>query len=217
VGTGRFNTADPSRGSNRGDPGSWNRYAYVQGDPINFNDAVGLNRLMCDVYTNEGTCAGGGGGGGRLEWVYVEETEDGGGYYEPIPAPPAPAPVPFPDGGGGAGDGRISQANIKGLYESWLRLEDPDCAKAIGGKFATSVEMKNSLMHVQYSVVHLKPEPGQTTIALTTGFKTELNADAFFAPTSVAGVGADGSPTTKNLLLTMANNYASKGDRRIFS
>src|SRR5205823_5092153 len=35
VGTGRFGTPDPgSSGSGAGDPGSWNRYAYVGGDPI---------------------------------------------------------------------------------------------------------------------------------------------------------------------------------------
>jgi len=102
VGMGRFGSADPSRGSSAGDPGSWNKYTCTQGDPVNFNDSAGLNRLMCDVYTNEGTCAGGGGGGrGTLEWVYVDETEDGGGYYEPVrPTPTEPAP---PSGGGGGG------------------------------------------------------------------------------------------------------------------
>jgi hypothetical protein len=63
------------------------------------------------------------------------------------------------------------------------------------------------LTNVQYSVIHLDPVPGKTTIAFTAGFKTELNANAFFDPTLVPGVNADGTPTTKNLLLTMANNY----------
>ena len=56
-GTGRFRTADPSAGSNGADPGSWNRYAYVGGDPINFADGSGLNRLLCDVYTDFGCAA----------------------------------------------------------------------------------------------------------------------------------------------------------------
>jgi RHS repeat-associated protein len=42
VGTGRFGTADPSTGSRAADPGSWNKYAYVGGDPINFTDRHGL-------------------------------------------------------------------------------------------------------------------------------------------------------------------------------
>ena len=44
---GRFNTPDPYMASAKGandptTPGSWNRYAYVQGDPVNANDPRGL-------------------------------------------------------------------------------------------------------------------------------------------------------------------------------
>ncbi|QOY87512.1 RHS repeat-associated core domain-containing protein [Paludibaculum fermentans] len=40
---GRFTTADPYRASLRaGNPGSWNRYAYVEDDPVNANDPSGL-------------------------------------------------------------------------------------------------------------------------------------------------------------------------------
>jgi len=40
---GRFLTADPYGGSaNPANPQSWNRYAYVQGDPVNANDPSGL-------------------------------------------------------------------------------------------------------------------------------------------------------------------------------
>jgi RHS repeat-associated protein len=43
-GMGRFMTTDPAGKSIRaGDPGSWNRYAYVGGDPTNHTDASGLN------------------------------------------------------------------------------------------------------------------------------------------------------------------------------
>jgi RHS repeat-associated protein len=44
---GRFNTPDPYKasGSTR-DPGSWNRYAYVGGDPVNFGDPSGLERAQ---------------------------------------------------------------------------------------------------------------------------------------------------------------------------
>ena len=46
TGAGRFITGDPYKASaGAGDPGSWNRYAYVQGDPINFSDPSGLE--MC--------------------------------------------------------------------------------------------------------------------------------------------------------------------------
>ena len=41
-GLGRFLTADPYVASGGvADPGSWNRYAYVGGDPVNLNDSGG--------------------------------------------------------------------------------------------------------------------------------------------------------------------------------
>jgi RHS repeat-associated protein len=45
AGSGRFNRPDPlGLGAVKlGDPGSWNRFAYVQGDPVNYNDPAGLN------------------------------------------------------------------------------------------------------------------------------------------------------------------------------
>jgi RHS repeat-associated protein len=43
--SGRFLTADPYMASGGPeDPGSWNRYAYVAADPVNFNDPIGLAR-----------------------------------------------------------------------------------------------------------------------------------------------------------------------------
>jgi RHS repeat-associated protein len=41
--SGRFMTADPYQASGGvADPGSWNRYAYVEGDPVNYSDPAGL-------------------------------------------------------------------------------------------------------------------------------------------------------------------------------
>jgi hypothetical protein len=50
VGAGRFNVPDPYMASvGTEDPGSWNRFAYVGGDPINFQDPSGRWRcLYCD-------------------------------------------------------------------------------------------------------------------------------------------------------------------------
>ena len=39
------------------DPGSWNRYAYVQGDPINANDPRGMFCAMTTVGTTAATQA----------------------------------------------------------------------------------------------------------------------------------------------------------------
>jgi len=50
---GRFMTADPSAPGDPADPGSWNFYAYVQGDPTNFNDPDGLQ--ACGALLGFGT------------------------------------------------------------------------------------------------------------------------------------------------------------------
>src|ERR1039457_1803890 len=44
VGMGRFGSPDPSGAdaADPSDPTSWNMYAYVNGDPINFTDPEGL-------------------------------------------------------------------------------------------------------------------------------------------------------------------------------
>ena len=49
VGAGRFNSPDPLgiAGANPKNPTSWNRYTYVHGDPVNFNDPTG--RLSCTL------------------------------------------------------------------------------------------------------------------------------------------------------------------------
>jgi RHS repeat-associated protein len=56
-GTGRFLTPDPyvatsASASNPSDPGSWNRYAYTRGDPVNRLDPSGLDDCdPNDLYT----------------------------------------------------------------------------------------------------------------------------------------------------------------------
>jgi RHS repeat-associated protein len=88
---GRFFSPDPGgvKTANPRDPGSWNRYAYVQGDPVNFYDPHGTNMFapgssqgcgpnwMWDASLS-GPCSdwwwgfedwGGGGGGGRSGFV----------------------------------------------------------------------------------------------------------------------------------------------------
>jgi RHS repeat-associated protein len=77
----RFTVPDPlgMNAANKMDPGSWNRFVYAQGDPINFIDPRGTNRLMCDVYTDYG-CAGSPSfdpsGGYFVNWYWGE-----GGWY----------------------------------------------------------------------------------------------------------------------------------------
>jgi len=81
-GVGRFLTSDPYQASaGPGDPGSWNRYGYVGGDPIGYPDSTGLLRegagtkdLLACLFTRpafwslsqqyDSCMAEGGGGGG---------------------------------------------------------------------------------------------------------------------------------------------------------
>jgi RHS repeat-associated protein len=54
---GRFTTADPYGGSaNAGNPQSWNRYSYVDDDPVSFSDPLGLqkcgDRILLDAANN---------------------------------------------------------------------------------------------------------------------------------------------------------------------
>jgi RHS repeat-associated protein len=85
AGIGRFWNVDPGgmATGNPADPGSWNRYAYAEGDPINSTDRHGL--FMCvgcgDDSGDDGDDGGDGGYGG------------GGGYS------------PVPGGGSGGGGG----------------------------------------------------------------------------------------------------------------
>jgi RHS repeat-associated protein len=47
AGMGRFWSPDPGgiRTADPTDPGSWNRYAYTEGDPVNFGDPTGQSRI----------------------------------------------------------------------------------------------------------------------------------------------------------------------------
>jgi RHS repeat-associated protein len=105
---GRFLTADPYVASGGpGVPATWNRYAYVHGDPVNFYDRRGRNEFNADGYCPpeyetcnydpEGGGGGDGGGGGG-----VCGADSGMGFvpvpdpacYAPGPPPPPPAPTP---------------------------------------------------------------------------------------------------------------------------
>jgi hypothetical protein len=110
---GRFLTTDPDGGSARsGNPGSWNRYAYVAGDPVNRVDRTGLdegdfavvdglddcNSDFCDsAYFGFGDGSGGGSTGGG---DYCSLNPDDPDCFDPppyVPPPPVPTPPPPPD------------------------------------------------------------------------------------------------------------------------
>jgi hypothetical protein len=93
---GRFNTVDPYQASaGAGDPGSWNRYAYVGGDPVNFGDWSGLQRENCgDAYAVDASLSGpcyesGGGFRSALGGTCVANIA-GLGFSSPFCYAPAP-------------------------------------------------------------------------------------------------------------------------------
>ena len=47
---GRFTTPDPAASGTIARPNSWNRYAYTEGDPVNFYDPQGLQRVPPGFY-----------------------------------------------------------------------------------------------------------------------------------------------------------------------
>ncbi len=95
-GTGRFLTVD--RGSPRpNDPGSWNRYAYVIGDPINGKDPIGRDTCEADGVFYK-TCPEDGGGGGCVAYdpfspVPIDPTTCNDPIELPIEPPPPPPDV----------------------------------------------------------------------------------------------------------------------------
>jgi RHS repeat-associated protein len=110
VGTGRFNVPDPYQASaGPGEPGSWNRYTYVQADPVNFHDSSGLLQAASDG-TDGGDCVhlyvdgisygciGGGGGGSGAGGGGGSGAGGGGGGFACI-GMWAAGLVPTPDAG----------------------------------------------------------------------------------------------------------------------
>ena len=111
---GRFTTADPYRASGGpADPGSWNRYVYVGGDPVNYGDSSGLMMAApyppgyCPAEYTYTECYGYGGFGyaSTGEWGGGGGATLGGplglpwGWLLPIflPSPKAPGPEPEPE------------------------------------------------------------------------------------------------------------------------
>ncbi len=106
-GMGRFMTPDPYKASGGpSDPGSWNRYAYTRGDPVNRADPGGLDDedcpyLVCTTVTASGFDDPGqtqfGGDDIPSTWWEANCTEFGQncslvGGFAPFYAPPPPCP-----------------------------------------------------------------------------------------------------------------------------
>jgi RHS repeat-associated protein len=113
-GTGRFMTPD-RMGGNPADPGSWNKYAYVGGDPVNFIDPEGKVREVpptsiwlpdpIDITFFQG---GAGGGSGSTHQNPVGEPGIGEG--------PVLGPIKTIDDAGARASDRISSEDCASLF-----------------------------------------------------------------------------------------------------
>jgi RHS repeat-associated protein len=93
----RFAQPDPyERSYDLGDPQSFNRYAYVQNDPVNFVDPLGLMRAICQWSVFEGGIVGGECFGGDRWGGYEPKPGPGGGEPQKPYPPPIPQPAPTP-------------------------------------------------------------------------------------------------------------------------
>jgi RHS repeat-associated protein len=137
---GRFNTPDIGASARLKNPNSWNRYTYVNGDPVNRRDPHGLVETDCSILANE--CGsgddGGSGDSGPIFTVTVTTT----GLPDPSPDPCYDAEnsigcaAQVGDGGEGNGannagaGGAISAAQqlINAAYGAADRLFSPSCA-----------------------------------------------------------------------------------------
>ncbi|QOY91370.1 RHS repeat-associated core domain-containing protein [Paludibaculum fermentans] len=121
---GRFTTADPYRASGgAGNPGSWNRYAYVEGDPVNHIDPKGLQAMnpgyVCPYFDPEHW----------LTCYFTDPSPGGEPGVGPGPAPPPESPDPVP-----ADPNYINNQIVAGVraQSSSLLRSNTDCAGLFG-------------------------------------------------------------------------------------
>jgi RHS repeat-associated protein len=127
-GKGRFGTPDPlGLGAVKmGDPGSWNRFAYVQGDPVNYYDPEGLQaRRPCEFASQYNYGAEGWSYAGYDLYVCYEEQAVGGGSST---GPPKEVPQ--------LGDATGAQQKTfkKAFENAEKRLKKKPCLDLIGSE-----------------------------------------------------------------------------------
>jgi RHS repeat-associated protein len=131
--TGRFFSPDPGglRTANPRDPGSWNRYAYVGGDPVNFADPSGKDRLLTacgwPILGYEAPYLGG------YECYYVNITESASLLAPVAPAEPMQAAANV---GPGNPNPLLPVSDLMGFDEAFdtaaAALRESDCAGLFG-------------------------------------------------------------------------------------
>jgi RHS repeat-associated protein len=220
---GRSAQADPYQASGgAGEPGSWNRYGYVQGDPVNFHDPRGL---MQEAPTFSITVTASAMGLGDLEfwWAmtrrnWISEPGGGGG-----PAPPEPG------GGGGGGYVQVQpkvpagnkytraqmQGLTNGLNNALTHTDQVDCATFFaGGDEDPSLRVAGVLENTLYRLVPLPQGPGTGAQTIDVGNVMINTAGAFFnAAPNANGTVTVGMPNAAGVqtLFTFADTSTLRG------
>ena len=165
-----------------GDPGSWNQYAYVGGDPLNFADPGGTNRLACDQYTLEGTCVGQSLGGGGVAW-FTNFWWSPEGTLMAIATSSYGSPESAADPQGSSTGGMPSLAVLRHIFldpaiqGAETLLNDPDCQSlfdtlSMDSNFGTTNPAQILQGAVDHNQVWFGPfgaDVGQSVPAQTTG------------------------------------------------
>ena len=142
---GRFNMADPYQASaGPSDPGSWNRYAYVGGDPVNRLDPHG--RDWC--FTDSQSCDCPPEADATRSGISALAFGDGC-FYDPGP----PDPTTGGGGDGGASDPQCPLVEITGRY-----VNDPNSPTTIHDIFSPVVAADIDAIFAQLNAKGIVPE-----------------------------------------------------------
>ena len=139
---GRFVTPDPYQASGAAaNPGSWNRYGYVSGDPVNKNDPTGLDEFFAGLYPMSDPGPGGFMGRPFGGWaVSVGGGAWGACYGHPEYGWVCPPGLPFNQQSGGTGgpvgqvieSEEVAAGKPVGYNNARLWLSEGKCAKFFG-------------------------------------------------------------------------------------
>jgi len=197
---GRFTSPDPYQASGGpADPGSWNRYAYVGGDPVNYNDSSGL--LHYPVWS-----------GGKESVVL---------YYLLLGVSRMPLDLPMldPEAEQEATPAlfeTIAFKDIDGSADASKALGVEDCYKLLG--FSSADAAITRLEQAKYRTGDLGPTTVDSDGAIsglparTTGGVVDLNSTGgiFFAPQAVQATTTSGTTQTVNLLSRFESYFLLK-------
>ena len=222
-GMGRFLSADPYMASGGpSDPGSWNRYSYVEGDPVNFKDPTG--EYMCNPANPQCTGAASFGlcdpydpicgntcGPGQFFNPYLGycQTIPGGGQGFGAPAGAAGAFAGTAHSPGGAAGPSGYAADIAILQQA-----SKDCLKDLKATSAAQAvsALQNSTITYNYGPTPILnasenitngATPAQTTG--TSGIILNLNF-GWLTPSNVNGLAAGGGAYLFNMTQAVGNS-----------